>query len=208
MVSASCATVMFAYGMRHVKVILIAAVLAVGVLISVPGAVFSRFTLTPETAPGKMDSRTRIYKAAIDHLPEYVLAGVGAGNFWVSWGMQTDYYTPSARGRGGVSGAHNAFIQVTEYWGLAALLVFVLVVYLTYRSLPRGGGKDVLALCLYGTAICLLLHLMVSHGLATKAYALGIGLMVGARLWIWPKGIVSSLRRGQSRRYRTLEHAS
>jgi hypothetical protein len=201
-VGVSCTTVMFVYGVRHIRVILIAAVLAVGALIWVPEAVFSRLTFTPEMGAGKMEIRARLYKAALDHLPEYILTGVGAGNFWGPWGQQTEYYYAGA-----VGGAHNGFIQVAIYWGAAALLTLFLVVYLAYRCLPRRGGKDVLALCLYGLAMSLFLRMMVVHAIGSKEYSLGLGLLVAAQLWIWPKGIVPVLRRGQSRHHPTLKHA-
>jgi hypothetical protein len=204
MVAVSCATVMFAYGVRHPKVLLVAIALAVGILIWVPGVVYSRFTFTPESRPGgRLDGRTRVYKAALDHLPEYVLTGVGAGNFWGPWGLQSGYLSTN-----GVSGAHNGFIQVTLNWGLTALLALIAVVYLVYRCLPRGGDKDVLVLCLRGMAVALLLQLMVTHVLTGKEFTLGLGLLVGSQLWIWPKGIVLSVRRRQSRGHYTLEHAS
>jgi O-Antigen ligase len=205
---ASCATVMFAYGVRHVRVLFIAAVLAVGGLIWVPEAVFARLELTPETrAGGAGEARMRIYKAAIDHLPEYILTGVGAGNFKGPWGEQTAYYKHYGTS-GAVLGAHNAFIQITIFWGLTGLLMLIVVVYLAYRCLPRGGGKDVLVLCLYGIAVVFLSKMMFSHVLAAKSNALVLGLLVGGHRWIWPKGITLSARRGQGHRYPALEHTS
>jgi hypothetical protein len=204
-VVASCASVMFAYGVRHVRVLLIATALAIGVLIWVPEAVLARMTVKHEFHEGEGGSRTRIYKAALGHLPEYILIGVGAGNFKGPWGEKSAYYN---KRYGVVYGAHNAFIQVAIYWGLAGFSVLIWVVYLTYRCFPRGGNKDALVLCLYGIAVSLLLHMMVAHGLTFKGYSLGLGLLVGGRLWIWPKGIVPSLRRGQNSRYPTFKHAS
>jgi hypothetical protein len=202
---ASCATVMFAYGVKHVRVLLIAAVLGVGGLIWVPEAVFARLTFTQELHEGEGGSRTRIYKAAIDHLPEYILTGVGAGNFKGPWGEQTNFYTEKNRT---VYGAHNTFIQITIFWGLTGLLMLTVVVYLAYRCLPRGKGKDVLVLCLYSIAVALLLKMMVSHGLASKGNALGLGLLVGGQRWIWPKSVFLPARRGQGRRYPAFEHTS
>jgi O-antigen ligase len=172
--------------------------------------VFSRFSLSLETPSGKLEGRGRIYKAAVDHLPEYVLIGVGAGNFWGPWGMQSGYFDRGFKDRrqGGVKGAHNTFIQVTLNWGLTVLLLLIVVVYLAYSCLPRGGGKDALVLCLYGIAVSLLLRMMVSHGLADKEYSLGLGLLVGGSLWIWSKGIVPPRRRGQRQRYPAFEHTS
>jgi O-Antigen ligase len=204
-VGVACATVMFAYGVRNVRVILVATALAVGTLIWIPEAVFSRLSFSTETSSGKMEARARIYKAAIDHLPEYVLTGVGAGNFQGPWGMRTDFYL--GRGRTVVHGAHNTFIQVTIFWGVAGLLAFILVIYLAYCCLPTGGGKDVLVLCLYGIGVSVLLQMMSGHGLANKEYSLVLGMLVGGQRWIWPKGIIRSFRWRERRRDSAFEHA-
>jgi hypothetical protein len=195
-VGASCATIMYAYGVRNMKVILVATALAVGALLWIPEAVFSRMSFSLERSSGKMESRGLFYKAAIDHLPEYVLTGVGAGNFKDSWGMGTDFYRPS---RKVVYGAHNAFIQVTIFWGIAGLLALMWVVYLAYCCLPTGGGKDVLVLCLCGIGVAILLQMMAGHGLANKSYSLVLGMLVGGQRWIWPKGMIRSLRWRQRR---------
>jgi hypothetical protein len=202
---ASCATVMFAYGVRHARVIFIAAVLAVGVLIWVPEAVFARLTFTNELYEGEGGTRRWVYKAAIEHLPEYIITGVGAGNFKGPWGEQTRFYKAQY---GVVYGAHNAFIQVTIFWGVTALVMLIVVVYLAYRCLPRGGGRDVLVLCLYGIAVGLLLEMMLSHVLTNKQYSLALGLLVGGHRWIWPKSIILAARRGQRHRSPALEHTS
>jgi hypothetical protein len=186
-----------------VRVLLIVIALAIGALIWIPEAALARLSFMQEFHEGEGGTRTRIYKAAIDHLPEYILAGVGAGNFWGSWGQRTAFYKDSVRA---VYGAHNAFIQVTICWGLTGLLMLIAVVYLAYRCLPRRGGKDALVLCLYGISIAVLLHMMVSHVLASKFNTLILGLLVGGHCWIWPKRIILSARRGQGRRYPAFEH--
>jgi O-Antigen ligase len=203
MVGVSCATVIFVYGVRHVRALLIATALAIGVLIWVPGAVFARLSFTQEFHEGEGGTRTRVYKAAIDHLPEYILTGVGAGNFWGPWGERTAFYGVTNRI---VYGAHNAFIQVMITWGLTGLLMLLVVIYLAYRCLPRGGGKDALVLCLYGIAVALLFQMMVTHGLTAKYYAVALGILVGGHRWIWPKSIILSARWGQGRRYSAFEH--
>jgi hypothetical protein len=204
-VGAACATVMYAYGVGNMKVILLATALAVGALIWIPEAVFSRMSFSLMTDSGRLEARGRFYKEAIDRLPEYVLAGVGAGNFQGPWGMQTAFYLGG--GRTAVHGAHNAFIQVTIFWGMAGLLVFILVVYLAYRCLPTAGGKDVLVLCLYGIGVTLLLRMMAAHDLAAKEYSLALGMLVGGQRWIWPKGISRSLQRRERRQDSAFEHA-
>jgi O-antigen ligase/polysaccharide polymerase Wzy-like membrane protein len=205
MVVASCTTILVAYGVRHLRVVLIATALAIGVLIWVPGVVYSRLTVTPETREGgRLDSRRQIYKAAIEHLPEYFFTGVGAGNFWTGpWGKSSEFFRAT-----GVDGAHNAFIQVTLNWGVPALLVLLTVVYLGFRCLPRGGSKDVLVQCLYSICIVIVLQMMVSHVLTCKEFSLTLGLLVGSQRWIWPKGIYLPMRRRQVRPVSAPQYAS
>jgi hypothetical protein len=207
-VGASCSAVMYMYGVRNVRVILVATALAVGGLILVPGAVLSRFSLSMETPSGKMEARGRIYKAAIDHLPDYIILGVGAGNFAGPWGMQSQYFDRGFKEkRGGVKGAHNAFIQVTIFWGLPALVMLIVLVYQAYRCLPRGGGRDILVICAYGLAFSLLLRMMFTHGLAEKQYAVGLGFLVGGYLWVWSKRLLPPLGRMQPLRHPVVNHA-
>ena len=185
-VGVSCAAVMVAYGFNF-RAVAVAAVLGASVVLWVPEAVFSRLTFSTEVREGEMESRAHVYTAAVRHLPEYVLTGVGVGNFWGPWGMHSAY-----AGKTYVVGAHNCFIQATIYWGLAGLLALIVLVCQAYRCLPKGCGQDVLALCLYGIAVSLLFLSFVMHNLNTKEFSLGLGMLVGSRLWIWPQGIVQS----------------
>jgi hypothetical protein len=125
-----------------------------------------------------------VYQAAWDHLPEYWLTGVGAGNFWNgSWGKQSEYYKMN-----GVVGAHNCFIQVAIYWGLLGLLSLLSVVYYAYKCLPKECGSDPLRLAVLGVAVVLFSVMFVIHNLEFKAFTLGLGILVGAQHWIWPAG--------------------
>jgi hypothetical protein len=87
------------------------------------------------------------------------------------------------------------------------LLVFISVIYLAYRCIPTGGGKDLLILCLNGIGVSILLKMMVGHGLADKEYALVLGMLVGGQRWIWPRGIIRSLRWRERLRDSAFEHA-
>ena len=184
----SCATVMFASGLTRGKTILLAGVIIAGVMIWVPDAVWSRMTFSTQAHEGKMEGRARVYTAAVQHLPEYVLTGVGVGNFWGPWGKRSSF----AGSYGEVIGAHNCFIQVTIYWGLAGFLVLIAVIWQAYRYFPTQCGNDVLATSLLGIAVSLLLDMLVSHNLSAKEFSLGLGFLVGAYHWIWPTGIVQS----------------
>ena len=180
------ASVMFAHGVARGKTIIIGALIGAGVLIWVPHAVWSRIMFSTETnEDGKLEGRARVYTAAVEHFPEYALSGVGAGHFWGSWGMQSQF-----QHRAGVAGSHNIYFQITIYWGFVVLIILMAVIWQAYRSFPKRCANDALALSLVGISVSLLILTLVIHNLYSKEFSLGLGLIVGASTWIWPKGIV------------------
>jgi len=183
-----CASVMYAARVPFLKTIFVASLIGAVLAIWVPDAVWYRMTFSMDSSQGRLeDSRARVFMAAVEHLPEYVLTGVGAGNFYGPWGLGSKF---GKNGR--VGGAHNVFFQLMIYWGLAGLLSHLAVLWQVYRCLPKRCKNDGLAVCLLGMSVGLLLLMMVNHTFYNKEYALGLGLLVGARLWIWPKGISES----------------
>jgi hypothetical protein len=191
-------TVMLAYGVVRIKTIIIAMILGAGLLLWVPDAAFSRLTFSAETTHGKREARARLLMAAVDNLPEYIMTGVGAGNFSQSWGWATEF-ADRKDGRPRLNGAHNSLAQVTIYWGLVGLLPLIAIIYQAYRCLPRRCGTDPQSLCLLGIATSLLLLMMVTHVIAAKDFSLGLGLLVGAHYWIWPDGTARSATRQHGR---------
>lgn len=178
------ATIMVARGIG-IKIILMVLVFGIGIVALVPDAVFSRLTFSTEKSrSGKMEARAYIYTAALETIDQYVLTGVGSGNFWESWGRHTKFLHPT---HGIVIGPHNSFIATTIYWGIPGLLSLLILIYQAYRCLPRRSGVDSLCLCLLGLSVSLVMNMMASHVLAAKAFSLGLGLLVGYRCWIWPK---------------------
>ena len=183
----------------NVKTISLSILLGLGVTLLVPGVAFYRLAVPTEASSGgKLESRARIYTATIHHFPEYAITGVGAGNFHSSWGWQSEFVESDSM-RVSVTGAHNVFAQVTIYWGLAALVVFMVVVFQAYRCIPGRNRDDGLALCLVGMAVSLLLLSLFVHNIYSKEFSLGLGLLVGARVWIWPQGSVRPAARSLSR---------
>lgn len=136
-----------------------------------------------------MESRADLYWRAFQHWDEYVMTGVGAGNFWNKWGFDHDFASGSAFSIN-VSGLHNIFLQVMVNWGLPGLLAFIVVVWQAYRCLPIRCGSDPLALGLLGIAVSLASLLFFSHGFYDKFFSLGLGMLVASRYWIWPSGFV------------------
>jgi O-Antigen ligase len=181
----SLTAVVFTSGVWRGRTILIAGVIAAAIVMWVPNVMWSRLTFSTETHRGYTEARGRIYTAAVEHFPEYAMTGVGAGNFWGGWGRHSNFAYHH-----GVLGAHNVFIQVTIYWGLVGLLALIAVVWQAYRCLPQHCGSDALSLQLLGVSVAVLIWALSMHNLYAKDFSLVLGLLVGARRQIWPKGIV------------------
>jgi hypothetical protein len=181
-------TVLFAYRAQRLRAMVMALILGAGILTWVPAVVFSRMDGLTE---GK--GRSQVYTAAITNIPNYLVTGVGAGNYYKSWGYSHGF---------GTVGAHNIFLQLTIFWGLLALLTLLVLIWQVYRCLPKGCGNDALTLCLPGIGVSLLLMMMVSQVFYDKWYSLGLGLFVAVRYWIWPSGVVEPATR-QRRHFRS-----
>jgi hypothetical protein len=143
-----------------------------------------------------MEARAKFYTIAFDRLPEYFVAGVGAGNYHNSWGSEKGF-GKEFNGVWVVYGVHNALLQITIYWGVLGLLAFLLILWYVYRSIPLQCARDQLSLALLGILVAFSLSLLQGHGFYSKSYSIGLGMLVGARLWIWPTGIVSAVDANQ-----------
>ena len=188
----ACMAVMLAYGManrgasfqRFIQIIAVILALGMCTLLWVPRVVFARLTVPSGTAyADSADPRVRLYSAALARLPEYWLVGVGAGNYWSHWGQRSGFRLPKARG---VSGAHNAFFQLTIYWGLPSLLLLIIIMYYAYKCLPKKCGNDPLNLAVLGFVVASSVPLGLTHVLASKRFSLALGILIGAQRWLWP----------------------
>jgi hypothetical protein len=188
MLGVGCVAVMGVYGLLKGRIIMILALLSITILILVPEAVFTRMVYKSQSyEPGKLEGRTLVYTAVIESFPDYVLAGAGAGNFWKSWGRRHGF----AYGRG-VLGSHNCFAQATIYWGILGLFGVLAVIWQVYRRFPRSCGTHPLKLCLLGTTMALLAYMTTMHLLYAKELSLGLGFLVGASLWVWPRSMAGT----------------
>lgn len=187
--SVSAATILYAHGVKQGKTLIFAAILGISIYILVPDAVWSRMTFSSEVgASGRQEARARIYTTALNHLPEYIIAGVGAGNYYGRWGVEKGF---GSRVSGMVVGAHSTFLQIAIFWGVLGLFMYSWFIWLVYRSIPLRCGRDELSLALLGIMVSLAMLILDSHSFYDKWFAFGIGMLVGARQWIWPRGIVS-----------------
>ncbi len=187
----ACGAIVFAHGFKHAGKLALVGILSVGLLAALPNVIWSRMSFSTEKQHGKMESRAWVYTTALERLPEYIATGVGAGNFWNKWGFEKGF-ARGAIGRADVTGAHNSVIQITIYWGACGLAMFLLLAWRAYRTLPRQCGQDELSLALMAILVTLGAWLLQSHNFYDKSFALGLGLLVGARQWIWPGGVVAA----------------
>lgn len=187
--SVSVATILYVHGVKHGKALILASILGIGIYILVPDAVWSRMAFSTEVGQsGRMEARAHVYTTALNRLPEYIMAGVGAGNYYAWWGLEKGF--SSLRG---LIGAHNALLQIAIFWGVLCLFMYLWFIWLVYRSIPLRCGRDELSLALLGVIVSLGMLVMDSHSFYDKWFAFGVGLLVGARQWIWPTGIVSAV---------------
>lgn len=184
-------TIIYTQGFRYGKVLVLAFILGMVVYMVVPDAIWGRMMFSTEVQRhGKMESRAQLYATAFDRLPEYIVAGIGAGNFHGRWGLEKGF----ARTRDGivvVHGVHNSLLAITVYWGSLGLLTFLWIIWQVYRSIPLRCGRDELSLALLGIIVSIGCYLFLIHGFFDKPFAFGVGMVVGASQWIWPTGVVS-----------------
>ncbi len=187
----SFATMLYAQGFRYGKALILAAILGLTVYMVVPDAIWGRMVFSTErNQSGKMESRAQLYTTAFDRLPEYIMGGVGAGNYFGKWGLEKGF----ARHHNGLTvahGVHNSFLAITIYWGVLGLSLFLWIIWQVYRLVPLRCGHDELSLALLGVLVSIGLYLFQIHGFYDKLFAFAVGMMVGARQWIWPTGVVS-----------------
>ncbi len=193
---ASFAIILYTYGAKHGKALVLVSVLGVAAYAVVPDAVWSRMQYSTDSRNGKMEARASLYDAALNRLPEYIVSGVGAGNFHKKWGLEKWIVRG---GEGGVHPvpAHNSLVQITINWGILGLGMFLLIVWCVYRSFPFHCGRDGLSLALLGVMVSAGLHLFHTHGFYGKEFSFALGMLVASRQWIWPTGVVSAIEVNQ-----------
>lgn len=187
----SLATILYAHGVKQGKALILAAIVGMGLYTLVPDAVWSRMKFSTEVGEsGRMEARAHIYTTALNRLPEYIMAGVGAGNYYGGWAIEKGFVAGTS---GTLIGVHNSLLQITIYWGVLGLVVFLWIIWCIYRSIPSRCGRDKLSLAMLGIIVSLGLWLLQNHTFYMKSFAFGVGLLVGARQAIWPRGIVSAV---------------
>ena len=157
------------------RLMLIAGAVLLFVWLVVPRVVFDRVQITFDyDVSGQQESRAHVYSTLVRTLPSYVVAGVGAGNYWEVWAFR------QGLSYGGVAaGAHNMFLQVAAFWGLAGLLPWSAIVYLAWRTLRKATRRRLRYVPLNACLLTILIWMTLSHDLADKQLSIAFGTIVG-----------------------------
>jgi hypothetical protein len=179
-----CVSVLFLFRRSFSRVFLVAAIVAACAFVVLPKAVFARYKTADSMETGESgDSRVRLYGAVLQAIPSTPLTGVGAGRY-PSWAGQHGLVSAT----GHVVGAHNSFAQVFFYWGIGGLGLFLALLWSAFRCLPRNAASDPVAAALVGLAAASLVRLVFSHTYYEKDFAVVLGLLLGAKAFLWPTG--------------------
>jgi hypothetical protein len=185
---AACTVMLKAYGIRKGKVWLLVGLIAASVVFIVPDALWSRMMV--ETDKSNKDARVYFYEHAIKDIDDYWFMGVGEGNYFQKWGFQKGYGHSNGETIV-VYGVHNTFLQVIIFWGVIALLLFLVIIWQAYRCIPKRFGSDPLALSLLGLAVSVFLGLFFSHSLENKIFSLTLGMLVAHQRWLTQNNVAS-----------------
>lgn len=159
-----------------------------GTLIVFIGIIVLAFSLTPqalteryaslgseghlqEAKTGKVEGRSRIFRASVDNFSEYWKIGVGSGYFWQSWGPRKGF-----RGLG----PHNGFFTAWIFYGLPGVLLLGLTCFLAARACPKPKRSSPESAALVGFLVLALFWLMFTHNLYLKTFGVILGLLMGA----------------------------
>jgi hypothetical protein len=117
-----------------------------------------------------------IYLEVINRFPEYVLTGVGMGNFYGSWGKNTKFHINED-----ITGVHNCLAQVTIFWGIIGLACYVFLIWRGFRSVRTcARRRGTFGLAIVGLSAAALMWSMFIHELERKEFSIVLGLLIAA----------------------------
>lgn len=167
-------------GAVKVRTLVASLVLMTCVLVAVP---YGAFTGLQRTAPGASwttETRLQLLSASVENLSSM---GVGVERFWGRWGRDHGFFSLET---GSNVTPHNAFAQLSMYWGVPALVLALVVTWQAARAVPWGAAKDPFAVALAALAATQLVRAMLVGTVHNKGFAVGLGLLAAAKLCLWP----------------------
>ena len=161
---------------RQLAIVIVALAVFTAAAWLVPGAMVSRLTSSTDNEKN-VEARKQLYIAAYESFPEYWIVGVGAGNYWESWGRQHGFGRVSS-GWVEVLRPHNSFLAAWVYYGLPGVSLLGLICFLAGRQYKRARGDSTEKLAVLGLLIIAILWLGATHVLYNKEFGLILGLLV------------------------------
>lgn len=119
---------------RRVRNMALAGLLLIPLSLAAPASPIERFLNPSRGDQEAVDIRTALWKAGWGMIQAHPLAGIGVGNFKSAVGR----YAAPGETLNGV--AHNTYVEITAEMGLPGLLLFLGILYWSYRTLDRVGG--------------------------------------------------------------------
>ena len=157
-------------------------VLLIGLIMAIPDFVWVRLgSLVRLSELQEEDSRTKVYKAVLKNIDQYIFTGVGSGNYWNGWAVNagiTNRFTTDM-----AMAAHNAFFQLWIYWGLPALIGFIYLMYMFSKILDRNIAGDRRKTSIYIFIMIIPMIFVFYHSFYHKSFSIGLGLLLSMRFW-------------------------
>ena len=176
--------VMFSFKMVKKSIIIF---IIVGFILQtfIPSIIIDRFIGTTKLAAeaevgldllDSKDSRFRMYGKVLKHFWEPMPFGVGEGNYWGDWGLNSSF----AKGYR-IGGTHNTFLQIYFQWGILPLFLFCLFMRKLYLIIMKNislnnssYGKIQLSFYLYAFFL-----LFFTHNIYLKLFSICFGINLG-----------------------------
>lgn len=146
---------------------------------------FSRFesvTLNEEEAT---DSRAILYIKVLKHIDEVFMFGVGEGNYYGKWGLQSEFGKTILEDDGStserVTPAHNSFFQILYYWGIIPLVIYLIMLFRLIKMIkndPDNMYDQIVTILFYSTFILIIF----SNNFNNKDFSMIFGIILGLDL--------------------------
>lgn len=151
----------------------------------VTGLLFSRFETVTLDEEEATDSRAVLYIKVLKHLDEVFLFGVGEGNYYGKWGINSDFNKLLVDDDGStidkIVPTHNSFAQIIYYWGIIPLALYIIALVIVARMIRNDKDSlyiQIANILFYSTFILIIF----SNNFNTKDFSMIFGVILGLHL--------------------------
>ena len=183
---------LFRYGIqlktKHLIVILLFPILITTTYYQkIDNLLFSRFRTIEIGNEESSDSRVRLYSVLLSYVDEVFWTGVGEGNYNGEWGYNSDLAVERYNPETGsfvttLKATHNSFAQLLFYWGIGAVLLYVVINIKLITMLPGASYTDLFSRIVTALMISTLVSIMFTNVYNGKEFTLAYGMVMGLYL--------------------------